>query len=151
MSIRRAIGEPKLLFGHSVKRALMLPRKWFNRSVSCVESVLSSFIESKCAFWTIFFSLEPGNTVYGNVIGPLNRGKVGAQYTCCLVDRATRLGDAMRMRDTSTSPILRALQHWLLRNGLFKVLITDNAGYYASSELEQWCTEHSVGNKFTAP
>ena len=53
-----------------------------------------------------FFSLEPGHTVFGDVIGPLPRGKGGAKYIHCLVDSATRLGDAMRMRDTTTTSIL---------------------------------------------
>ena len=58
-----------------------------------------------------FFSLDPGHTVYGDVIGPLPRGKGRAMYIHCMVDSAPRLDDAMRMRDTSTTSILRAFQH----------------------------------------
>ena len=57
----------------------------------------------------------------------------------------------MKIRDTTTASILQALQQWVRRNGLLKVLITDNATYYASSELRDWCTERSTKHKFIAP
>lgn len=57
-----------------------------------------------------FLSLEPGHIVFEDVIGPSPGGKGGAQYIHCLVDSATRLGDAMGMRDTSTTSIFQALQ-----------------------------------------
>lgn len=60
-----------------------------------------------------FFSLEPGHSVFGDGIDPLPKRKGGAQYIHCLVDRATRLGDDMRMRDVTTALVLRAFQHWI--------------------------------------
>ena len=74
-----------------------------------------------------FFSFDPGHTVFADVIGPLPHGKGGAIYIHCMVDSVTCLGDAMRMRDTSIASILRAFQHWIQKNGLFIVLVTDNA------------------------
>lgn len=69
-------------------------------------------------FGQLFFSLELGHTIFGDIIGPLTRCKGGAWYIHYLIDSATRLGDAMKKRATS---ILRALGQWV-RNGLFKVL-----------------------------
>ena len=72
-------------------------------------------------------------------------------YIHCMVDSATRLGDAMRMRDTSTASVLRAFQHWIQKNGPFTVLVTDNAAYYASEEMARWCESKEVAHKFIAP
>ena len=98
-----------------------------------------------------FFSFDPGHTVFADVIGPLTRGKGGALYIHCMVDSATRLGDAMRMRDTSITTILRVFQHCIRKNGLFTVLVTDNAAYYASEETASWCKSNGVDHKFIAP
>ena len=98
-----------------------------------------------------FFSLDPGHTVFSDVIGPLPRGKGGALYIHCMVDSATGLGDAMQMRDTSTASILRAFQHWIRKNGIFTVLVTDNATYYACEEMASWCEANGVDHKFIAP
>lgn len=64
-------------------------------------------------FGKSFFSVEPGHTVFGDVIGPLPRGKGGARHIHCLMDSAARLGDAMKMRDTTITSILQALQQWV--------------------------------------
>ena len=42
------------------------------------------------------FSLEPGHTIFADVVGPLVRGRGGIQHIHCLVDSATRMGDAMK-------------------------------------------------------
>ena len=97
------------------------------------------------------FSLEPGHTLFGDVVGPLPMGKGGVYYIYCLVDSATRLGDAMKLRDTSVASILKALQQWLRRNGLFKVLVTNNVAYYTATEVDRWCQKHTVEHKFIAP
>ena len=83
---------------------------------------------SRAPFGQPFFSLGPEHTVFGDVIGPFPRGKGGAIYIHCIVDSATRLGDAMRLQDTTTTSVLRAFQRRIRRNGHFRVLVTDNAG-----------------------
>ena len=98
-----------------------------------------------------FFPLGLGHTVFGDVIGPLPRGKGGAMYIHCMVDSATCLGDAMQLRDTSTVSILKAFQYWIRKNGLFKVLVTDNAAYYASEEMAILCKDNEVDHKYIAP
>ena len=83
-----------------------------------------------------FFNLEPGHTIFEDVVRPLPMGKGGARYIHCLVDSATRLEDVMKMRDTSANSILRALQQWVRQNGFFKVLVTDNVAYYPAAEVD---------------
>ena len=89
--------------------------------------------------------------MFGNVIGPLPQGNGGAIYIHCMADSATRLGDAMRMRDTSTTSILRAFQHWIRMNGHFKVLVMDNAAHYKLEEMMTWCEANEVEHRFIAP
>ena len=72
-------------------------------------------------------------------------------YIHCIVDSATHLGDAMRLRDTSTTSVLRVFKHWIQKNGLLKVLVTDNVAYNASEEMMGWCKDSKVGHKFIAP
>ena len=90
---------------------------------------------SRAPYGQPFFSFDPGHTMFGDVIRPLPRGKDGAMYIHCIVESATHLGDAMWMGDTSTTSVLRAFQHWIRKNGLFKVLVTDNVAYYTSKEM----------------
>lgn len=68
-----------------------------------------------------------------------------------MVDSANRLGDAMRLRDTSTASILRAFQHWIRKNGLFKALVMENAAYYTSEEMVNWFGDNGVDHKFIGP
>lgn len=49
---------------------------------------------ARAPFGQPFSSAIPGHTVYGDVIGPLQRGRGGAVCIHCLIDYATRLGYA---------------------------------------------------------
>lgn len=106
---------------------------------------------ARAPFGQPFSSKVPRHTVYGDVIGPLPRGRRGAVYIHCSVDYATRLGDAKPLRDVSTTSIVDALQQWIRKNGQFHVLAMDNAAYYASVELARWGEEHSVEQMSIAP
>ena len=61
--------------------------------------------------------MKPGHTVFGDVVGPLPMGKGRARYIHYLVDSAATLGDAMKLRNTSSASILKALKQWVRRNG----------------------------------
>ena len=106
---------------------------------------------AKAPFGQPFFSSEPGHTIFDDVVGPLPMGKGGMRYIQCMVNSATRLGDAMKLRDVSAVFILKALQRWVRRNGLVKVLVTDNATYYAATEVCNWCKSNVIEHKFIAP
>lgn len=71
-------------------------------------------------------------------------------YIHCMVNNTTRLGDAVRTGDTSTTSILRVFQHWIRKNWTFKVLVMDNAAYYASEEMMNWCEANDVEHEFIA-
>ena len=55
------------------------------------------------------FSLEPGHTIFADVVGPLVRGRGGVRHIHCLVDSATRMGDAMKFRVVNTGSVIRAV------------------------------------------
>ena len=106
---------------------------------------------AKAKFGQPPFSLEPGHTMYGDVVGPLPRGKGGALYIHCLVDSATRVGDAVRMKIINTASVIKALRRWIRHHGQIHVLMTDNAAYYTSAELAEWCGENRIEHGFIAP
>ena len=81
------------------------------------------------------FSLEPGHTIFADVVGPLVRGRGGIQHIHCLVDSATRMGDAMKFRVVNTGSVIRALRRWISKYGKPIVLMTDNAAYHTSVEM----------------
>ena len=85
--------------------------EWLKKSVNCVKSV-PNFCHQRAnaSFGQPFFSLVLGHAVLGDVVGPLPKSKGRFLYIHCPIDSATRLGDAIKMRDTSATSILRVLQ-----------------------------------------
>lgn len=95
------------------------------------------------------YSLEPGHTLY--VVGPLVYGRGGLQYIHCLVDNATRMGDAMALRSINSRSVIRVLHRRISKYGIPKVLMTDNAAYYTSAEFDSWCQEMQIKRMVNAP
>lgn len=97
------------------------------------------------------FSKIPGHTVFADVIGPLPVGRGGIRYLHCIIDSATRVADAVPLKTTQSTGIIRALNRWLKQRGPISVLVSDNAAYYSSVDLADWCWSHDVRHVFTAP
>ena len=97
------------------------------------------------------FSLEAGHTLFGDVVGPLPKGKGGVQYIHCLIYSATRVGDAMKLKKITSLFMIKALQRWIRRYGNCKVLVTDNAAYSTSVQFAGWCVSNSIQHIFIAP
>ena len=85
------------------------------------------------------------------IIGPLSPGRGGVKYIHCIVDSATRLAKGTKITNTSSTRIVRDLEDWIEQRGVMKVLVTDNAAYYASEELDDWCIERGITHRFIAP
>ena len=100
---------------------------------------------------SVLYSEKPGEVVYADVIGPLSPGRGGVKYIHCIVDSATRLAKATKITNTSSTRIVRDLEDWIKQHGVMKVLVTDNAAYYASEELDDWCSERGITHRFIAP
>ena len=61
------------------------------------------------------------------------------------------MGDAMKFRVVNTGSVIRALRRWISKYGKPSVIVTDNAAYYTSAEMEEWCLANSVEQRFIAP
>ena len=99
----------------------------------------------------LLYSEAPGEVVYADVIGPLPTVRGGSKYIHCIVDSATRLAAVSKMRNVSSAQIVRSLERWVKERGLMKVIVTDNAAYYNSEELDDWCSERGILHRFIAP
>ena len=97
------------------------------------------------------FSVIPGHTLFLDVVGPLIPGRGGVQYIQCIVDSATRMSAAIKVRRVTTANVIRGLEGWIDRFGKFKVMVTDNASYYTSNELQKWCEARQIMQVFSAP
>ena len=86
----------------------------------------------------------PGHTIYVDFVGPLVPGRFGVRYVHCIVDSAMRVGDAYPSACTDTSAVLRALERWSAERGYPKRIVADNAAYYESAEMGDWCHKHRV-------
>ena len=58
---------------------------------------------------------------------------------------------AIKMRRVTTANVIRGLEGWIDRFGKFKVMVTDNASYYTSNELQKWCEARQIMQVFSAP
>ena len=97
------------------------------------------------------FSLEPGHTVYADVVGPTTPGRGGFRFIHCLIDSATRLVAASCMRVPNSQTVIKSLERWVRDHGCINVIVTDNATYYDSDLLRAWCREHGVKQIKIAP
>ena len=97
------------------------------------------------------YSVVPGHTIYADVIGPVTPGRGGVEYIQTIIDSATRMIGAMKMRTTQSNVILRGFDQWIHQHGTMKVIVTDNAAYYCSKELAEWCDSKEVVHRFTPP
>ena len=90
------------------------------------------------------YSTVPGHTLYLDVVGPLIPRRGGVRYIQCIVDSATRMSAASKMRRITTANVIRALEGWIDKFGRFTVMVIDNAPYYSSDELREWCEARQV-------
>ena len=99
----------------------------------------------------VLYSEVPGEVIYADVIGPLPTGRGGFKYIHCIVDSATRMAKATRLRVIHTKKIVSVLESWMQDYGQMKTLVTDNAPYYVSDEMAQWCLKMNVTHRLIAP
>ena len=99
----------------------------------------------------VLYSENPGEVVHADVIGPLPTGRGGFKYIHCIIDSATRMSKATRMRVTHSKKIISVFESWVQDYGLIRILVTDNAPYYISDEMAQWCLKRNITHRFIAP
>ena len=99
----------------------------------------------------VMHSLKPGEIVYADVIGPLPPVRGGAKYIHCIVDSATRIAKVDKMRTITSTRIIKSFEAWIKLRGDIGVLVTDNAAYYSSEMMSNWCEDKGIVHKFNAP
>ena len=99
----------------------------------------------------VLYSDNPGEILYLDVIGPLSTGRGGFKYIHCIVDSTTRLSQADKLKIVNSGKIISILNGWIRRQGIMGTIVTDNASYYASEELNQWCEKMNINHRFIAP
>ena len=105
----------------------------------------------RSAWHPLLYSEVPGEVVYADVIGPLMPGRGGVKYIHCIVDSASRLSSVTKMKNTSSARILKILDDWVQQRGPIKTLVTDNAAYYSSEDMAEWCEQKNITHRFIAP
>ena len=55
------------------------------------------------------------------------------------------------MRSINSKTAIQGFLKWIAKNGHFKVLVTNNASYYTSESLKNWCEANEVQHIFSAP
>ena len=93
---------------------------------------------------SVLYSEDPGGVVYDDVIGPVKKGRGGVRYIQCILDSATRKAQATKHRSTTSLNLLKGMDQWMWKLGQIGVLITDNASYYESEEIDDWCKANGV-------
>ena len=99
----------------------------------------------------VLYSENPGEVIYMDVIGPLPTGRGGFKYIHCIVDSATRLSQADKLKVVNSAKIVSILKEWIRHHGNIGTIVTDNASYYASEELKQWSDKMDIKHRFIAP
>ena len=97
------------------------------------------------------FSLVPGHTLFADVLGPLVPGRGGVRYVQCVIDSVSRLSMAFKMKSVSSEGVIQGFERWISKHGPIRVFVTDNASYYSSEMMDEWCKEHNVRHIFAAP
>ena len=138
---------------HALKgKGMKIPFYLVNKTVDQCE-VCAHFKDARprSKLRPLMYSINAGEIVYADVIGPLPPGRGGVQHIQCIVDSATRLAATTKMKRTESSNIIKGFEKWVKERGPFKVLITDNAAYYRSEEMNDWCEKNQVEHRYIAP
>ena len=96
-------------------------------------------VEAKGVWRQPPFSLEPGHTVFMDFIGPVKVGRGGVKHIFCVVDSCTRMGGAWKYRTTDSRNVIKGLNSWISQYGKMSRIVSDNAAYFSSEEMQAWC------------
>jgi len=96
-------------------------------------------------------SVQPGEVIFFDVIGPVRPGRGGVQYICNLVDSASRVSQSVASRTVDSGAVIRCLEQWTRSRGVFKHLVSDGASYNQSAAVGEWCRSKRAGQIFSPP
>ena len=77
------------------------------------------------------YSFQRGEVIYIDTIGPVIPGKGGQKYIVSIIDSATRIAEAIMWKKVNSKSIIRSLKKWISIRGKMKIIMSDNASYFA--------------------
>ena len=96
-------------------------------------------------------SSRSGEVVYQDAIGPVTPRRRGVRFLLSIIDYATRVADVTVWGSMRASNVTKALDRWVSEKGPVKMIVTDNASYFASKRVRNWCSLHAVSHVFCPP
>jgi len=97
------------------------------------------------------FSLQSGEIIFFDVVGPVVSGRGGVRFVCNLIDSASRYGQSTATRKIDGDVVVRCLEHWKQSRGPIGKLVSDGASYNQSVRVQEWCRQAGVDQVFSPP
>ena len=134
------------------RQGYRIPMKFVRRELAVCEICAHFKEERPRSEWhPLLYSRIPGEIIYADVCGPLPPGIGGIQYIHCVIDSATSMADATKIRILQAQNVVCGLDQWIRKYGRPKVIVTDNVSYYQGRKVRDWCKKHNVQHRFCAP
>jgi len=96
-------------------------------------------------------SLQAGEVIFFDVVGPVRPGRRGVRYICNLIDSASRWGQSAATKAIDGEEVVRCLERWERDRGPFRKLVSDGASYNQSTRVREWCQRAGVEQIFSPP
>ncbi len=94
---------------------------------------------------------EPFNVVAVDIVGPLLKGKGGAQYILAYACMATRWPEAILLRNVTASEVSQAFNQIVCRTGLPDTVLTDRGSVFTGKVFRRTCELFGYGQITTTP
>ena len=93
----------------------------------------------------------PFERVCIDLVGPLPKSKGGYQYLLTYIDVATRWPEAVALRSIQARPVVEALLEIFSRNGIPKVIISDQGTQLTGKIMKELTTVYGISKVETSP
>ena len=94
---------------------------------------------------------QPFSDVAIDLVGPFPTATGGFQHMLTCVDSATRWPEAIPLRSTTSTNIIRTLTEVFSRTGFPEKLTSDNGPQFSSKEFTSWLTRHGITHSRSTP
>ena len=99
----------------------------------------------------LFRARSPLEALSIDILGPLTKTKKGYRFLLVVTDRFTKLTQVIPLRRIDANTVAVAfVEHWILKYGPSKTLISDNGKQFASKFFQAVCSLLGLSNIFTS-
>ena len=97
-------------------------------------------------------SSRPFDILCADICGPFNRTSRGNRYVLGMIDHFSKNVVLVPLKSTDASTVSNAIfRHWLIKYGMPKTLLTDNAMYFNSTTTTQLAQLCGITQRFSPP